>query len=199
VKIQMLLAAAAVAALCACVNTARHYKPAGFKTVEEAQEYLPDYLYYARKLTPADWSAFYQRFPEYFDDIQMAKTLGGTLEFHPYYTAYAFKWTLDRRRLAWSEAVVRRLQEGRIEPGDDPFMVVFARGVPGRVVSTNDFELLLYKPDVALRFKDGVFLEQRVCGGCARRPDPSTSWRYYDDALSDPEIVKAAGLTPPKY
>lgn len=52
--------------LAACVTTPRHYVPAGFKSIDEAMQYLPDYLYYALKLTREEWGEFYQRFPEYW-------------------------------------------------------------------------------------------------------------------------------------
>src|SRR5204863_5995319 len=63
--------------LAGCVNTATQFKPAGFQSADEAKEYVPYYLYYAKKLTNEEWEAFYSRFPEYWKDIQTAKVLGG--------------------------------------------------------------------------------------------------------------------------
>lgn len=74
--------------------------------------------------------------------MQLAKQWGATLEFHPMYTAYAFKWNTDRRRQKWDEPTVRRLDAKTLAIGDDVFKTIYARGVPSRVVSTNDFELL---------------------------------------------------------
>jgi len=87
--------------LAGCVNTATQFKPAGFQSADEAKEYVPYYLYYAKKLTNEEWEAFYSRFPEYWKDIQTAKVLGGSMEFHPWYTAYSFRWNTLRRKGAW--------------------------------------------------------------------------------------------------
>lgn len=120
--------------LTGCVNTPRHFKSAGFQSWDEAKEYIQDYLYYANKLTDEEWDAFYHRFPEYWKDSQQAKLLGSTMEYHPAYTAYAFKWNTDKRKNKWNEKTLKRLRIGSIVEGDTIFKVVHARGVPGRVI-----------------------------------------------------------------
>lgn len=180
--------------LSGCVSTATQFKPAGFQSAEEAREYVPNYLYYAKKLTNAEWESFYRRFPDYWKDIQTAKSLGSSLEFHPWYTAYSFKWNTLRRKDGWDPQTVSRLERGEIRRGDDIFKTVVGRGVPTRVIWDNDFELLLYESGEALVFTEGVVSRITTCMGCAV-PYDSVS----NDGMSENEVAKILGLQRPKY
>lgn len=170
-----------------CVNTPQYFKSAGFQTKDEAKEYIHDYLYFAHKLSDEEWAAFYRRFPEYWKDREKARTLGSTLEFHPWYTAYAFKWTTNKRKNKWREETLKRLETGNLAEGDNIFKVVYARGVPGKILWDNDFEILLYKQDKALVFMEGVFNKERECLHCIRNGMGSTA------------ILHTLKLTRPKY
>lgn len=152
-----------------CVNQPRNYKPAGFESSKEASEYVKNYLYYASKLTSDEWSAFYSRFPEYWNDMQSAKSIGSINDFHPWYTAYAFKWITDKKAATWGYATNERLREGLLARGDDIFKVVVGRGVPVRIIWDNDFEILLFRGNYAAIFQDSGYSEQKRCTGCATK------------------------------
>ena len=177
-----------------CVNTPAQFKPAGFQSSDEAQEYVTNYLYYANKLTPAEWEAFYRRFPEYWKDIQTAKQIGGSMDFHPWYTAYAFKWTTLRKKQTWEPAMVLRLEQGELLPGDDIYKSVFGRGTPFRVIWDNDFELLIYKSGKALIFNDGVFSREKYCSGCSATYDQRAR-----EGMTEDDVIAALGLQRPTY
>lgn len=178
-----------------CVNTPRHYIAAGFQSSQEAQEYVGNYIYYSSKITPDEWRAFYQRFPEYYKDIQTAKALGSTMEFHPWYTAYAFKWTTDNRKRGWAHQDISRLNRGDIKPGDNIFKVVYAKGPPKRFVWNNDFEIALYEPDVALIFDAGSFSRQATCDNCWNNDlDGDPMDIFAKKGMEDAEVVRALGL-----
>ena len=128
-----------------CVNQPEQYKPAGFSSVDEVYPYLGLTNYLAIQLTPHEWDDFYKRFPDYWKDLQLAKTFGGTLEYHPWYTAYAFRWTtLNKKKPTWSTTKIMRLDAGTIENGDTPFEIFYAKGAPQRLLWDNDFEILIY-------------------------------------------------------
>jgi hypothetical protein len=152
-----------------CVTQPRNYKPAGFESSKEASEYVADYLYYASKLTSDEWSEFYSRFPEYWKDMQTAKSIGSTNDFHPWYTAYAFKWITNKKAATWGDETNERLREGLLARGDDIFKVVVGRGVPVRIIWDNDFEILLFRGNYAAIFQDSGYSEQKRCTGCATK------------------------------
>lgn len=184
-----------------CVNTPRHYRAAGFDSSQEAQEYIANYIYYSGKIEPQEWKDFYQRFPEYWRDIQNAKVLGSTMEFHPWYTAYAFKWTTNNRKASWSPQEIARLDAGTIEPGDDIFKVVYAKGPPRRVIWDNDFEITLYEPDVALIFKEGTFFRQgRSCDNCWNSDMEGDRMDIFSAKGMEPnDVIRKLGLKRPLY
>jgi hypothetical protein len=175
--------------LSGCVSFERNYKPAGFNSREEVKMYLPYNFYLAKKLTSEEWAAFYNRFPEYWQDIQSAKHyLGGTIEYHPWYTAYAFRWiTLNRKMPNWDQILLGRLSHKEIEIGDDVFKIVYAFTPPERLIWDNDFEILLYQdPPIAVIMKNGLAKEILPYG-------------YNKTSFSDDDIISELGLTRPKY
>jgi hypothetical protein len=180
--------------LSGCVNTPAQFKPAGFQTTAEVREYLPNYLYYAKKLTNTEWESFYRRFPEYWKDIQTSKQVGSSVEFHPWYTAYSFKWNTLRRKETWDSVTLARLELGDVRPGDDLFKIIVGRGVPPRVIWDNDFELLLYNSGNAMVFEDGVLARIAVCPGCATTYDNSSR-----EGMLEDDVVNALSLQRPKY
>ncbi|RLJ20652.1 hypothetical protein DJ031_05185 [bacterium endosymbiont of Escarpia laminata] len=180
--------------LVGCVNTPRHFKPAGFQTADQAKEYVPDYLYYANKLTDEEWDDFYQRFPEYWKDMQDAKVFGATMEFHPWYTAYSFKWNTNRRKEHWEHSTLTRLSNKQLRKSDNVFKIIYSLGVPGRVVWDNDFEILAYKPDIAIILSNGLYQSKKVCPGCFERYNITT-----EDGMYDKGVIDVLGLKRPEY
>lgn len=177
-----------------CVTTPRHFKSAGFQSKDEAKEYTKDFLYYANKLTDEEWDAFYHRFPEYWKDLQKAKLWGGTIEYHPWYTAYAFKWNSDKRKSKWNETILKRLEGNNLVEGDNIFKVVYARGVPDRLIWDNDFELLIYESGEALIFKNGVFHKESKCLGCSKEYD-----EMIEEGMDENDVLRTLGLARPEY
>jgi len=182
-----------VLVLSGCVNTPTQFRPAGFQSADEAKEYVPDYLYYAKKLTAEEWEAFYGRFPEYWKDIQTAKTMGSSLEFHPWYTAYSFRWNTLRKKEHWDPATLSRLENRQVQRGDDVFKVILALGAPGRVVWDNDFEILAYKSDSAMIFANGVFDYSAKCPGCFKRYRQNTR-----EGMLEKEVIDVLRLKRPQ-
>jgi hypothetical protein len=180
--------------LTACVNMPENYKPAGFESADEAREYVKDYLYYAKKLTTKEWDEFYERFPAYWKDKQTAKTMGSTLEYHPWYTAYAFRWNTLRRMKDWDPATVVRLQQKEIVAGDDIFQVVYAIGPAIRVVWDNDFEVLAYPTGTALLFKKGIYERSAQCIGCDVRFNAGSR-----EGMQDADVISTLNLSRPRY
>jgi hypothetical protein len=178
--------------LASCVTNPENYKPAGFSSAAEARAYVPDYLYYAKKLTAQDWSDFYDRFPEYWQDMQTARRFGSSLEYHPFYTAYAFRWTTLRRKPGWNALTVARLERKEILPGDDAFQVTYALGPAGRLVWDNDFEILAYDSGNALIFEKGRLARVAACAGCSMRYSTR-------EGMSDAEVLSTLSLVRPKY
>lgn len=193
VKLRRLFAVACFA-LTGCIVTPSHYKPAGFSSVAESDLFLSDYLYYANRLTDDEWKAFYKRFPEYWQDIQKAKSLGYGIDFHPRYVSYAFRWTTLRRQKNWPANISERLKRQTLLPGDDVFMVVHALGPPARIVWNNRAEILVYKPGQAIIMDDGKLVREVTCDGCATTESDETT---YLNPMSDVEIIRAAGLAHP--
>lgn len=185
-----------VTALVACVNTPANFKPAGFESWEEAKEYLIESEYFAKKLSPEEWSSFYRRFPEYWDDIQTAKKMGSTLEFHPVYTAYAYRWTSLKRKTIWSPEVLARLERKEASRGDDIFKITYALGAPARVLYDNDFEILLYKDGSAIILNDGTYRLRTTCLNCWVRPVRSGQ---LNDGIPDNEVITRLGLVRQTY
>jgi hypothetical protein len=183
------------AALPACVSTPANYKPAGFNTKEEARAYVADHLYYAKKLTINEWDDFYRRFPEYWIDMQDAKKIGSTVEYHPWYTAYAFRWNTLRRKQSWDSNTVSRLANQSVQPGDDVFKVTFAMGPAARIVWDNDFEILAYSGK-ALIFENGLLSRIAVCNGCSVRHTQTSGLR---EGMLDSDVISVLGLKRPKY
>ena len=181
-------------ALAACVTNRENYIPAGFNTAAEARAYVPEYLYYAKKLTANEWDEFYRRFPEYWKDVQSAKRLGSTLEYHPWYTAYAFKWNTLRRRQHWDTGTVSRLDRKDLLPGDDVFQTIFAIGPPGRVIWDNDFEVLAYSSGNALIFENGLLSRVVACPGCDARYNSASR-----EGMQDSQVIAELGLKRPAY
>jgi hypothetical protein len=184
----------ALALLAACVNVPENYRPAGFNSAEEARAYVPDFIYYAKKLTAQEWADFYDRFPEYWQDMQAARQIGSTVEFHPFYTAYAFRWNTLRRKRGWDPSTLARLARKRVLPGDDVFRVTFALGPADRVLWDNDFEILAYSSGDALIFENGRLARIGACAGCGMRYNHRT-----DEGMQDAEILSTLGLKRPKY
>lgn len=182
-------------ALCGCVSTPRNYVPAGFGSAAEVRPYISPYLYFASKITPAEWNAFYVRFPEYFKDMQAANQLGSTMEYHPWYVAYAFRWTTLQRRNEWPPELIVRLERGDTAIGDDVFRVVYALGPPARVVWNNDAEVLLYANDVALVLNSSMVVRKESCVECSARLHGKTGiWK-----LNEKRVLSSLAIQPPAY
>jgi hypothetical protein len=175
-----------------CVNTSEQFKPAGFNSASEAGEYVPEYLYYAHALTKDDWDMFYREFPEYWKDMQQGKAMGASLEFHPWYTAYSFKWNTKRRSKLWDQESIDRLYKKKLKAEDDIFKVIYALGPPKRVVWNNYFEILLYKPDLAIIMDKGFYKSTSRCSKCYESDSD-----VLNTGMSDNDVLKVLGLKAP--
>ena len=174
--------------LLGCVNLERNYKPAGFNSTAEVKPYLKYSTYFASKITPEEWNLFYKRFPEYWQDMQKAKSIGSTIEFHPWYVSYAMRWvTLNVKIKQWDAVDIKRLQLNSVEIGDDIFKTIYALSPPNRIIWDNDFEILIYKTH-AIKFVSGKIIEIKECNGCSELP------RQF--SINDP--VKQSGMTEEK-
>jgi hypothetical protein len=147
----------------------RNYKTAGFTNIEEVKDYERNSPYFAFKISADEWKSFYNRFPEYWYDIQTSKNIAFVSDFHPGYTAYAFKWNLDSKKKEWDESTTNRLASKNLSKGDDIYKIVFALGVPYRIMWDNDFDILMYENDTAVLLKNNLFDYSTTCKGC-------TSW-----------------------
>ncbi len=178
-----------------CVNLERNFKPAGFNTIDEVKPYIqyPTTHYLALQLSREEWRTFYKEFPEYWNDIQQANQFGNTMEYHPYYTAYAWRWTTLKRKQQWDKTTVQRLDKNKTQPGDNHFKAIYALGPPRRIIWNNDHEILIYEPDKALIMDHGVLKEIRSCKGCWQLPsgDEMMGDRR---GMAEPEVLTALGV-----
>ena len=176
-----LLLLLALCILVGCVSTREHYGPAGFASFDQARPYVQEYQYFALKLSPEEWREFYARFPDYWKDMQTGKALGSSIEQHPAYTAYAFRWTTLRKADAWPPEVRRRLNEKVLAPGDDIFRITYALGPPARIVWNNRAEILVYSSNQALILSLGTYKTSASCAGCSERYDFQTKLGMPDE------------------
>ncbi len=170
-----------------CVNAPRNYKPAGFNSKEEVEPYIPIHLYLANCLTQLEWDSFYKRFPEYWNDIHQAKKMGSSIDFHPWYVAYAFRWNTLKRKPGWGIETQRRLDRGEIKDGDSVFQLIYSLGPPSRIIWDNDFEIILYPENRAVIMNQHKIIEIENCENC---------WLGTTD---EEEIINKLGLIRPKY
>ena len=180
--------------ICGCVTKPRNLEPAGFASRAEAQPYVDNYLYFARQLTTAEWDSFYQRFPEYWKDMQYAKSLGGTMEFHPWYSAYAFRWTTLNKKRDWPESTIKRLDHKDVQSGDDVFQIVYALGPPKRTIWNNDYEALLFSDENTMVLTDHRLSRASGCKGCTKKL-PATDHVPARWIKSEKEIARELSVT----
>lgn len=185
-----------------CVNLERNYRPAGFESSNEVKPYLEHRLYFAKQISHDEWDAFYKRFPEYWNDIQYAKTIGSTMEFHPWYVAYAMRWvTLNKKLLQWDKHTIARLNAKEIVKGDDVFKIVYALTPPKRLIWDNDFEILLYEsvPN-AILMNGGVVAEIKECNGCWKQEEQSdTNTPWIKIGMNENDVLSELKLLRPTY
>lgn len=172
-----------------CINHPRNYKPAGYESWKEATPYVSNYKYYALKLSDAEWKAFYKEFPEYWKDIENARhiPLSGSIEYHPTYVAYAFRWTRIQRQQGWDQETRDRLQRKELVPGDSIFMIDAAHGPIDRLIWDNDFEILLYEPNLAISIENDAYASS------------TTLIKESVEYSRESRIIKELGLKRPKY
>jgi hypothetical protein len=170
-----------------CTNVASNYKQFGFKSSDEVNEYFYDHLYYARKMSSNDWDGYYRQHPEHWKDYQGRKLLSG-LEYIPEYTAFSFRWNLNKRKANWDDDVVKRLSDGQLLEGDNIYKIVYSQGVAARVIWDNNNEILVYEPDKAIIFKGGVYHSTVSCPGCYERYD-----EIRDKGMDDYMVLKELG------
>jgi len=161
-----------------CVNQPENYKPAGFHNYSHVLPYKNLASYLNTQLTKTEWERFYKHFPEYIEHKEVREHL-------PWLTAYNFRWTtLNHKKPTWPGEKTRRLNGKKIKPGDTPFEIFYALGPPDRMIWDNDFEILLYKSDLALIMETGILKEIKPCIDC---------WEFPDDVGEDsaPELIAA--------
>jgi hypothetical protein len=148
----------------------RNYKPAGFNSRDEIRAYADYYQYLAFKIPSEDWEMFYRRFPEYWRDIQLSKSIAFAEDYSPGYTAYAFKWNIDCKQKGWDDPTLKRLRAKILSPGDDAYKIIFALGMPPVIIWDNDFDILLYDDGSAVLLKDNKFNSSMSCTKCTEYP-----------------------------
>lgn len=147
----------------------RNYKTAGFENAEEVSNYARNYQYLAFKISQEDWRAFYMKFPEYWIDIQNSKSNTFMNDYNSGYTAYAFKWNLLKKKEAWDNDTLKRLDDKKVVSGDDVFKVIYAIGVPERIIWDNDFEILIYNDDKCILIQNNKCSSILACKGCVKK------------------------------
>ena len=181
-------------------NSPENYQSAGFKSYDQVELFLPNYLYFAFNLSDAEWKTFYKKFPEYWIDVQNGKKMAFINDFNSGYTAYAFMWTTLQRSKMWDAATVERLGRGKVESGDDLFKVVFALGAPDRVIWNNKYEILLYKEGDSYLVAGGEVADVNRCGECCNELPPHEKFANNPPAglkefsLSDREVIAKLGF-----
>jgi hypothetical protein len=181
----------------------RNYKTAGFDNSDDINTYTKHYQYLALKISDEDWSAFYKKFPEYWKDIQAAKSYTFMNDFNSGYTAYAFRWNMINKKKKWDEATIERLQSKKVLRGDDIYQIVFSLGIPDRIIWDNDFDILIYKDNTAITLEDSRYKCVNECQECSKRMSTidkqDKKIDQIEDVLtfSDDEVLKILKLTRP--
>lgn len=183
---------AAAIASSACVSSPEHLSAAGFKSKEEASGYVPHSAYFSKRLTAQEWSDYYSAFPEYWQDMQSSRNFGATLEFHPWYTAYAYRWTTLKHAVKWPQSTLSRLQARQVAVGDEVMQLTYALGAPARIIWDRSAEALIYADYRAFMIRQGKVVEVRTCRGCSEMHNPAPG----GGGMSDAEVRKVLGLPP---
>jgi hypothetical protein len=180
---------------------AEAYQPMGFNSSDEVDLFLPNYLYFAFRLSGADWRAFYEEFPEFWVDVQQSKKNAFFNDFNSGYTAYAFRWTVSNKAKEWPPATIDRLQKKSFESGDDLFKIIYALGAPNRIVWNNSHEVLLYKEGTAYLISGGRLANKTLCVDCCEEmSDEEKASRGFLPSmpgytLSDNQVLVRLSLT----
>ncbi len=145
--------------LIGCAGTEYYYKPVGFKSASEVNQYngVPIAAYLDNQLTPQNWFDFYKQFPEVKKYEVNQKN---------YNIAYAFRWNTLQKKKKWDPETLSRLDQKKIQPGDDVYKLFYAMGPPKRFVWDNTHEILLYQPDQAMVMDKGILKKIQSCPGC---------------------------------
>ena len=118
------------------------------------------------------------------------------MEYHPWYSAYAFRWTTLNKKNSWSNDVIDRLTQHKVIKGDDVFKVIYAIGPFEAMIWDNDFEILLYASGKALIMDHGNLMEVKDCEGCA---NIKFSKSFSNTGYSDEDVLEKLKLVRPKY
>ncbi len=183
----------------------RNYKSAGFENANEVKEYATHAQYLAFKISFEDWVAFYKRFPEYWIDLQNSKNYTFMGDYNKGYTAYAFRWNMMKKKNSWDKKTIERLNAKNLILEDDIYKIVFAMGIPERIIWDNDFDILIYKNNTALILRNERYFSIMECNSCAIKLDPreqvyksvDPTRSYY--LKSDDDVLSVLKLTRPTY
>lgn len=176
----------------------RNYKSAGFSNTDEIKEYAQHSQYLAFKISAEDWKAFYNRFPEYWSDIQNSKRMAFMNDYSPGYTAYAFRWNLNNKINQWDQPTLTRLKSKKLIKGDDIYKIVYAIGLPERIMWDNDFDILLYVDDTAILLNDHKYSYLMACKDCNGWPTHLVRSENSFYKSSD-KVLQILNLTRPIY
>lgn len=183
----------------------RNYKTAGFDSSGQIGAYTKHYQYLAFKISREDWEAFYKRFPEYWRDIQKSKSYTFMNDYNTGYTAYAFRWNMMNKKKEWDGITIERLKSKFIVRGDDIYKIVFALGIPDRLLWDNDFDILIYNDDTAIIIENDKCEYSANCHDCTKYLSTEEKNKKLinttDDvfAISDNEMLKILKQTRPEY
>lgn len=183
----------------------RNYKTAGFANANEIDDYTKHYQYLAFKISSEDWSAFYSRFPEYWSDIQKSKSYTFMNDYNAGYTAYAFRWNLMNKRNKWDQTTIERLETKQIIKEDDIYKIVFAVGMPQRILWDNDFDILMYSNGNAILLDNNKYKYSVECKECIKKIEYIDGINKKNEGSEDEytksldSILKTLSLTRPEY
>jgi len=183
----------------------RNYKTAGFDNSADISDYTKHYQYLALKISDEDWRAFYQKFPEYWRDIQNSKSYTFMNDYNTGYTAYSFRWNMMNKKRGWDKVTVERLQSKKVIIGDDIYQIIFSLGVPVRILWDNDFDILFYKDDTAIILEDSKLKCVNACQECTKKMSSTEKEdrgiKVLEDVFtrSDDEVLKILKLTRPDF
>jgi hypothetical protein len=183
----------------------RNYITAGFDNSYEIDDYAKNYEYFAFKISTDDWRSFYNRFPEYWKDIQKSKSYTFMNDYNAGYTAYAFRWNLINKKKEWDKETIERPKAKIVVEGDDIYKIVFALQTPKRILWDNDFDILIYNDTTSLSLEHGKLNNMMTCFTCLNKlsEDDKRIMGINEKGdvyrLGDDEVLKTMKLSRPDY
>ncbi len=110
-----------------------------------------------------------------------------------------------KKKNNWDKKTIERLNSKNLTVEDDIYKIVFAMGIPERIIWDNDFDILIYKDNTALILRNDNYLSIMECSRCTTKLDPreqvsksiDRTKEYY--FKGDDEVLGILRLTRPTY